>query len=212
MRITRPLCPVFSLLVLVMGACASAQPSAHVVRSSPSPPSPVASDRTPTAAVPLLSATSLPPATSSPPGRWQTYAHTTYGFSFCYPPDWTVEEKPDVPNFVWLKYQPRPTLALSIGFRRSTEEAPIQRTGVGAGELIGKGTVLFLGRELSRDVLVYQGKEKAVLYSYGLEIAVDDLIFTLSLDDHSPDYESVVIEQDIQAQVDEIVESFELTP
>lgn len=117
-----------------------------------------------------------------------------------------------MPNFVWLKYQPRPTLALSIGFRRSTEEAPIQRTGVGAGELIGKGTVLFLGRELSRDVLVYQGKEKAVLYSYGLEIAVDDLIFTLSLDDHSPDYESVVIEQDIQAQVDEIVESFELTP
>jgi len=162
-------------------------------------------DVTPTVAV-LPTPTYLAP--SFPYQGWQTYINTAYHFLFHYPSDWKLEE---APNFVRLHYAQRPTLTLTIGFRHLAENAPIQRTGVGAGEVITRGTVTFLGRELSRDVLVYQGKEKAVLYNYALEVGVDELVFTLSLDDFDPDYTSVVIEPDIQIQVDQVVESFELT-
>ena len=150
-----------------------------------------------------------PCLTAPPPYQdWQTYIDPAYGFLFHYPQGWKAEE---APNFVRLRYAQRPTLVLTIGFRHATEEASIQRTGVGAGDIVTKGTVTFLGRELSRDVLVYQGREKAVLYNYALEIPVDELVFTLSLDDLDPEYMSVLIEPGIQTVVDRIIESFELT-
>jgi Tol biopolymer transport system component len=147
----------------------------------------------------------------SPYPNWLTYTHSIYGFSFRYPPDWYVVSKADVPNALWLRHKEQPSLELSIGFRRSGEETPIQRTGVGAGEIETQGSVRFLGRELSRDVLIYEGKVKAALYNHAQEIDVDGLIFTLSLDDHSLDYDAAEIKPEMQAIVDEVIGSFLLS-
>lgn len=84
------------------------------------------------------------------------------------------------------------------------------RTGVGSGDVISMGTANFLGNKISRDVLVYDGKVKAVLYNMATEIQAGDLIFTLSLDDFSQDYESVDISPGIQDEIDQVVGSFEL--
>lgn len=138
---------------------------------------------------------------------WNQYTNSVYDFSFSFPPDWTLEE---AGHFVHLRYQ---TLALSIGFKRSSENIHIVRTGVAAGDLVTKGSISFLGTcQLSRDVLVYEGKEKALLYNSAGEIKVGDLIFTLSLDFFvQRDYSALGLGSDVQAQADKIVESFQLT-
>jgi hypothetical protein len=112
---------------------------------------------------------------------------------------------------VRLRYREPAVLELTVGFRWSGEEAPIQRAGFGAGEIEAQGTVRFLGRELPRQVLIYEGRVKAILYSNAQEIDVDGLIFTLSLDDRNSDYDAAQIEPEMQAIVDEIVESFLLS-
>jgi hypothetical protein len=142
---------------------------------------------------------------------WLTFTHPTHGFSFRYPADWIVVSKPDVPNMIWLHHREQPDLELSIGFHWTGEEASIQRTGVGAGEVETERYVTFLGRQLSRDVLVYEGKVKAVLYNNAQEIDVDGLIFTLSLDDHNLDYDAAEIEPEMRVSVDEIIDSFLLS-
>ncbi len=93
----------------------------------------------------------------SPYPNWLTYTQPTHGFSFRHPAEWYVVSKPDVSNMVRLHHWEQSGLELSIGFRWPGEEAPIQRTGVGAGEVETEGYVTFLGRQLSRDVLVYEG-------------------------------------------------------
>lgn len=133
----------------------------------------------------------------------QTYCNPDYGFSFSYPSDWQIEERP---HFVQLH---NGDLALSIGFKRVSENVNIVRTGVAAGDLLAMGAVPFLGRELSRDVLVYRGQEKAVLYAGAGEVEIGDLIFSLGLDKSAlGDYESFAIDQAMQAQANAIVRSF----
>lgn len=112
---------------------------------------------------------------------------------------------------IWLYQRDQPGLELSIGFRWTGEEASIQRTGVGVGEVETEGYVTILGRQLSRDVLVYEGKVKAVLYNNAQEIDVNGLIFTLSLDDHNLDYDAAEIKPEMQAIVDEVIGSFLLS-
>jgi len=60
-------------------------------------------------------------------------------------------------------------------------------------------------------VLVYEGKVKAVLYNNAVEIDVDGLISTMSLDVRGPDYDAADIRPDIQTIVDKIAGSFLLT-
>jgi Tol biopolymer transport system component len=156
-----------------------------------------------------------------PHPTWLTYTSADYGFSFRYPPGWRVSEHrypsdvqfpqdPDSPNFVWLYRGDGPEVVLRIGVRWPDEAAPIQRTGTGAGEIETQGSVPLLGRELSREVLVYDGRVKAVLYHNGQEIDVEGLILTLSLDAVGQDYAAAEIGPDVQAEADEIVASFVL--
>ncbi|MBL1131645.1 MAG: hypothetical protein D8M54_24570 [Chloroflexi bacterium] len=71
--------------------------------------------------------------------------------------------------------------------------------------------VTFLGQELIKNALVYQGKDKAVLYNNAGEISVGDLIFAISLESNRSDYESIAIPENVQEQADKILESFALT-
>lgn len=104
-------------------------------------------------------------------------------------------------------------MELTIGFRRADEEAPIQRTGTGAGDVEIEGTATFLGQRLTRNLLIYEGKVKSVMYNNAMEIAVDGMVFTLSLDvlgNALGDYEAADISPEVQAVADRIVASFVL--
>jgi hypothetical protein len=203
---SRHVYPLLIVLALLITACASSQPSVNLTASSP----PL--DETQTMDTPLPSPTA--PSVTPTPGTWLTYTNSEYGFSFSYPPHWTIEKRDALPNFLWLHRQQRPTLKMDIAFKRITEEKMIQRTGVGAGDVVRQGTVLFFDREVPRDVLIYEGKVKAVHYNNAQEIRVDGLAFTLSCINGDPDvdYELIDLGVDIQEEVDDIVQSFEYIP
>ena len=138
---------------------------------------------------------------------WDSYVDEEYGFSFSFPSDWILVEGG---NYVCLFPQAAQEMILVVGFKRATETVPIHRSGTGAGDVIPRGTVRFLGQTLARDVLVYEGKDKAVLYDNAMETQIDDLVFTLSLDDFRTDYDAAILPANVQHTADKIVESFEL--
>jgi hypothetical protein len=158
----------------------------------------------------ILSQCEVPPALApklpTSPTDWLVYTNADYGFTFRYPPDWTLEVQP---NFVLLK---QGTLQLSIGFRQPKEQVAIRRTGVAAGDLVHGGQVSFFGQSLPRYLLVYEGKDKAVLYGMGTEIARGETVFTLSLDDFKLDYDAVNLSAELQQQVNQVIESFAWVP
>ena len=79
-----------------------------------------------------------------------------------------------------------------------------------AGDFIARGSVLCLGREISRDVLVYEGKDKLILYNYSSAIPWGELVFGLILEDMRSDYETVNLPEDVQRQIDGVVTSLAL--
>lgn len=152
-------------------------------------------------AIPMLS----PRPTQNP----EHYKDANYGFTLAYPPAWTLAKVADQ-HLVRLR---QGDYVLNIGVRRADEESLIMRTGVGAGDLIERGHVKFLGQELTRDVLSYEGRDKAVLYNRAGEVAVGDLRFTLSLDydpgemQRPAPYAAQVLTPQTQAECDRIVAS-----
>lgn len=150
-------------------------------------------DSTPTAVV----------QTNIPSQGMTTYHDPAYGFSFQYPASWKLTQ---APNFLHLL---GPQGVLNIGYRRATQQAQIQRTGVGEGDFVAAGTIQFQGKTLQRSLLVYEGKVKEVFYQNDREFSVGDLVFTLGLG-YSRDtkYEDVDIPKDVQAEADQILESF----
>jgi WD40 repeat protein/heat shock protein HslJ len=151
------------------------------------------------------------PVTASPPPGWSSYTHPIYGFRFHFPSDWHVAEFSESPNHVRLV---QGSLALNVGFRWLEEDAQIARMGMPAGELVNSGGIEFLGAGISRDVLTYEGKVKAVLYNQAREMEQSNgLVFTLSLDEIGQDpYEAVDISPLAQAQIDWVVRSFQVLP
>jgi sulfatase modifying factor 1 len=138
---------------------------------------------------------------------WYQYTNLDYGFSFHYPPEWTLEDKP---HLVTLQHKADDTLQLGIGYRWASEEIGHWRTGMPAGDFVPKGSVPCLGQEISRDVLVYEGKDKMALYNYSSAIPWGDIVFGFVLEDEQDDYETVDLPQDVQRQIDQVVASLEL--
>ena len=155
-----------------------------------------------------------PPAPPAP-ADWASYVDADYGFAFRYPATWLLEEVP-----AWEdgrgKFAPsvklsQGTVTLVIGYKPVTDDVLIEGGGA-AGDLIPRGSVTFLGQELRRKALVYEGKDKAVYYLGTGGIQVAHLIFGISLHDFGKDYQTNNIPETLQAEVDRIVESFELVP
>ncbi len=97
---------------------------------------------------------------------WQTYTNNQYGFSLQYPPEWKMG-----PVFGTLTehatlFTPANTnlARLAVSFQHPDENIP-GRTGVGSGELMLFGKVLFMGKEINREVLVFEGKTMTVMYT-----------------------------------------------
>ncbi len=148
---------------------------------------------------------------------WQTYTNASYGFTFQYPAEWKLEETHDTaksPNTlnghaVWLVPDAYHDVLLQIAFKRSGEDIIIQRSGLGSGDLIAWGKVLFLGAEIQRNVLVAQGQHVTVMYTGPGAIQREDLVFTFNLDYSGGDRQAGLSDAN-EANADAIVASFQL--
>lgn len=136
------------------------------------------------------------------PLGWSRYVNADYCFTFIYPSDWVL-----VVHRHFAILAKDETISLLIGFRKSGENVPIQRTGVGAGEIKTVGKIPFLGQEISKDLLVYNGNIPTVLYNYGTEISASDLVFAISGDNFA-----ITLDDKTIAIFDKIVSSFQRIP
>lgn len=151
---------------------------------------------------------SIEPDTSSF-GGWYRYTSWDYGFSFAFPSDWEVTKERG--HFLFISPDKYPEISLLIGSRSAEEPVTIQRSGLSAGKLSLAGEVSFLGQTIEKHILEYEGKNKAILYNQSLEISINHLAITLSLNDTvQTDYDAVEIPIEVENTADEIVQSFAL--
>ena len=135
-----------------------------------------------------------------------SYVNDTYGFSFRYPETWTLAEKP---HLVQLS---RGTVMLNIahGWASKPGLSPMGgRTGIPAGDLMYRGKVFFMEAVVPAEVLEYEGKDKMVFYGGTGLVEVDDLVFSIWLEDRESDYAELDIPKERQAEAKQILESFE---
>jgi hypothetical protein len=158
----------------------------------------------------LTEASAEPSADAADPyAGWTTYTNDAYGFSFKYPltfgiPHWELSEEDHVVKLC------KGTTCLVIGYLGAGEDI-ILRSGVPAGTLEERGTVDTLGQTVSRAALVFEGKDKAVLYNGAQYIEAGDLSFVISLDELGRiDYVDVELSAELQIEVDAIIASLEL--
>jgi putative hemolysin len=119
---------------------------------------------------------------------WIEYVESNYGFKFRYPPEWTAEldlrnDSMTYQHLLWLRAPSKPVagVEMMIAFERIGENVGIQRTGIGAGELIERGSVNFFGEPAKRIVLVLDGKDMEVMYGYTGAFERGDMRFAVSL-------------------------------
>ena len=172
---------------------------------------------TPTVALTPHSTTVPTPTQALDYTGWGEYANTQYGFSFRYPPEWALEEVQEADNtmsghLIRLNIQTgeAQTMEMLIGFKRIGEDQLIWPTGVGEGEFVPRGTVLFIGQELKRNVLVCQDQDMNVFYQQEGGIRRGDLEFSLILDYIGSCRDQYSMPADIQAMADKVVISFQL--
>jgi len=156
---------------------------------------------------------SFRPAPAAPPSAdagsdtypdWVTYIRASHGFSFRYPPDWTLVEGR---NYVALG---RGTLNLVIGYRLTKEDVNICcRANPAEGEIAMTEPLICLDQQIDRAVLTCDDKTKAVIYNSAEEIQMGDLMLFITAEDSAPDYDAASIPEDILADIDGIVTSLE---
>jgi len=133
-----------------------------------------------------------------------TYTNEDYGFSLRYPSEWDIVEGRNFVSFI------RGSTSLVVGYRHATEDANICcRELLPEGELVDAGAVTCAGEEVDRDLLICEGKTKAVIYEGTQEISVGDLRVLFYVEDFSADYDAAHISEDLREQVDRVVSSLE---
>ena len=154
-------------------------------------------------------------APADPYSGWASYVNTDYGFSLRYPATWTTGEVNDEefvePGSRSVQLS-QGSVVLVIGYRHLGESFRIGGGG-GGGDFEARGTVRILDHDVPRQVVVYEGKDKAVYYAQlPGPIAAGELEFAISMHDFAADYSGVELPQSVQGEVDQIVESLELVP
>jgi hypothetical protein len=144
--------------------------------------------------------------------NWLLYTDPNYGFSFCYPREWmlTLVPNPEAEGIYSIQLLPptRKIASMAITFKGINEPYVIGRTGVGSGDIVPDGTVDFLGAPVERDVLVFEGKDRAVLYDGGQYIERGEMVYTLALD-YTGDWNArMSLNPSLQGTADLIVKSF----
>lgn len=145
-------------------------------------------------------------------GELLTYTNPEHGFSLHYPSSWSLAEVNDE-DFVGPGSRSvqlsQGTVKLIIGYRRFGEETMIMGSGAPAGELELRGTTQILGQDVDRHVIVFEGKDKVVMYGQpGTLISADGLEFAPRMDDFAQvDYGDIELSQGLQKQADLILSS-----
>jgi ABC-type oligopeptide transport system substrate-binding subunit len=198
-------------------ATATATPAATAAPVATTAPTATATlAATATVAATATPTTAAPPVPPADYDTWTLYTQPDYGFSLRYPADWSLEEdlRPVSTSYrhaLWLRPPAGGDAAVfTIGYKRIGEEAGIGRTGVGAGELVDRGTVTFLDGEIERQVLVAQGRDVTVMYRQEGGITRGDLLFTLDLDATPTAQGQGALAEATETTVDWIVRSFTL--
>jgi hypothetical protein len=135
------------------------------------------------------------------------YVNERYGFSFDPPSQYAIEGYDNHTIF----RRGTGGYALTVGYKWVDEDVGPLRSGLPAGELQDAGTAALLGQGISRALLVYEGKVKAV--SYGPTVQVGNLELSLWLDaglSEGAAYEDVDIPPEVQAEAEQIIGSFAL--
>jgi hypothetical protein len=211
-----------NLVLLLLAGCSTAVPATTTLATPTTlPPTLAVSAPTPPPAATLDAWRFLPAcgqattaidlatlAAASQPS-WKQYTQPDYGLSVTVPPDWRLAVGP---HSLCLAPTAAPTLILTIGFRGSIESAAIDRIAIAAGQLITRGSVIILGQPVTRNVLVYQNQDKAILYNGFGEMSTPRLALTASLDDFRPDYDSVALTAALQTTADQVVASLASGP
>jgi hypothetical protein len=174
-----------------VGAIATETPTGR----SPNTPAP-----TPTEEATPTHAAAPTPEEEGPYAGWARYENAAYGFAFRYPPTWTLEEEA---HLVLLRQGP---LLLAVSFQRAGEEVQPPWTGMPAGEVERRGTMAFMGQEMAKSALVYEGRVKVLTYS----AKSGEVAFVLRLEDvESADYGAIALSEALEQEADRIVGSFE---
>jgi hypothetical protein len=153
----------------------------------------------------VLSLLALAGCEPTPGPDFLVYTNQTYGFEFEYPGDWALTE--DDHGVVLIKGRNR----IGIRFQGIDEDIDrsSSRTGIPAGELIYSDKIPFMGRVIPAEVLVFEQKSKIVFYGETGRIEIDELVFSITLDDRETyNYGDVDLSEEIMAEAKSIVESF----
>jgi hypothetical protein len=147
--------------------------------------------------------------------KWMEYVDSNYRFKFHYPPEWTAEldlrsDSTTYQHLLWLRApgKPVPGVEMHIAFERIDENYGLQRTGIGAGELIERGRVIFLDEPAKRIVLVLEGKDMEVMYGNTGAFERGTMRFAISL--YYAGTERLGLTTELEQVTDLIVASFEL--
>lgn len=147
---------------------------------------------------------------------WLEYTDTNYGFKLRYPPEWTAEldlrtDSTTYQHLLWLKAPGKPVedVQLNIAFERLDENYGLQRTGIGAGDLVERGKVLLLGEETSRTVLSLEGVDMEVMYGNTGPIERGNMRFAISL--YYAGTQRLGLTPELEQLADLIIASFERT-
>ena len=155
-------------LLLVAAAC------------SPSPaeptetPVPAPTQAPPATAVPSMEPSSPAPTETPAPASTPAYFADAATLQALDPEDTMYQHR------VTLGDPTDPRAVLHIAFKAASEDRRISPTGMAGGELLDRGSMLFLGEELPRQALVAEGKDMAVVYACG-EIHREGLVFWCGL-------------------------------
>jgi hypothetical protein len=144
-----------------------------------------------------------------------TYVNDAYHVAFIYPSNWNLEETPGEPEgprgpSADAVHLTRDTLRLMIQFKHPQDETVLGPGGRAAGEVVEGDTVTLIGRDVGKEMLVYEGKVTSVF----LSATFDDLELYVQLDDGvgaEVAYEDLEISEAVQAEMDAILGSLTRT-
>jgi putative hemolysin len=146
---------------------------------------------------------------------WIEYKDSHYGFKFRYPPEWTAEldlrnDSTSYQHLLWLRAPAKPVagVQMNIAFEHIDENHGLQRTGIGSGELVERGNVLFLGEPARRIALSLDGRDMEIIYGDTGAFQRGIMRFAISL--NYVGGEPIGLITELEQVADLIVASFEM--
>lgn len=143
---------------------------------------------------------------------WSTYLNADFDFSFRYPSTYTVVETPGgeeipggmAPAAIDLR---RDGYLLRVQYKRAGEDGVMGPSDLPPGIVAEAGEVSIMGQPIPIHTLVHEERTKLIFVGYQDDIM--DLYVGFSLDQADVPYEEIDLPEAVQAEVREVLASFE---